>query len=50
MRCLPDVTCYKLPIKVQEIGEDMPNNMFLLSILNYGAILNILLGLPNHES
>jgi len=44
---LPDT--HKL-IKVQEVGEDTPNNMFLLSTLNPGALLSILLGLPNHDS
>ena len=37
-------------VRVQGVGEDTPNNMFLLSTLNPGALLSILLGLPNHDS
>ena len=39
-----------LLIKVQGIGEVMPNNMFLLSTLKHGTLLNILLGPLNYDS
>ena len=37
-------------VKVQGIGEDMPSNMFLLSTLIVGVLLNIPLSPPNHDS
>ena len=37
-------------VKVQGFGEVMPNNMFLLSTLKHGILLNILLGPLNYDS
>ena len=39
-----------LLVKIQGVGEVMPNNMFLLSTLKYGTLLNILLGPLNYDS
>ena len=38
-----------LLVKVQGVGEVMPNNMFLLSTLKHGTLLNILLGSLNYD-
>ena len=37
------------PVRVQGIWEDMPSNM-LYQLWTTGALLNILLGPPNHDS
>ena len=37
-------------VRVQGVEEDMPSNMFLLSTLIVGALLNIPLSPPNHDS
>ena len=39
------------PVRIQGIGEDTPSNMLsLYQIWTTGALLNILLGPPNHDS
>ena len=39
------------PVRVQGIGEDIPSNMlFFYQLWTTGALLNILLGYPNHNS
>ena len=37
-------------IRIYGVEEDMPSNMFLLSTLIVGALLNIPLSPPNHDS
>ena len=45
-----DYLLHTNPSKFKELEKALPSNMFLLSTLNYGAFLNILIGIPNHNS